>query len=195
MAIPTLITRRRSLVGLSASALTMGLPIATQAGAAVPVPLPELIANSRMALVATPREAVSNWEGAGSSRRIVTYSRLEVHQPMHGHHPDSSQLYVRTLGGRVGDIGQVVHGEAELTLNQASVFFLHDIESELFRVTAMAQGHYPLLRDGEGVDRLTTSPKLADFVVQDPHCAVVKLRGKTVSAAERLLASEVERSK
>ncbi len=180
-------TRRTALLGLWASGLACSVPGIARAGAALPITLKELVESSRMALVATPREAVSNWEREGGSRRIVTYSRVEVQQPLAGQHPEAAELYVRTLGGRVGDIGQIVHGEAELTLGQSSVFFLHDFDAGLFRITAMAQGHYPLIDDNEGNKRLTTSPKLADFVSPDPHCAVNKLRGKTVSAAERLL--------
>jgi hypothetical protein len=108
-------------------------------------------------------------------------------QSVDGRFPDDSEFYVRTLGGRVGDVGQVVHGEAELEREQPSMFFLHEALAGAFGITAMAQGHYPLAKDADGVHRLNISRTLSDFVKKDPYSAVARLRGKTVADAERLV--------
>lgn len=184
--------RRTLLLGLSASTLTCLWPGAARAGAATPASLRELLEHSQFALVGTPRQADSQWEGRDKARRIVTYSRVEVQQPIDGRHPDDSSLTVRTLGGRVGDVGQIVHGEAELELNQAAVFFLASYESGLFAVTAMAQGHYPLFEDSEGIRRLQTSPRLSDFLHKDPNSAASRLRGHTLLDTERMVLKELD---
>lgn len=59
---------------------------------------------------------------------------------------------VLTWGGRVGDVGQKVHGEAQLTIGEPLVLFLQDAESGLFRVTGMAQGRFSV--SGTGPDAL-----------------------------------------
>lgn len=189
--------RRAALLGLLASGLVCAIPRGARAGAALPVPLNELISRSRLSLVGTARQASSVWEGSGGGRRIVTYSRVEVHQRLDGQSVSTSELFVRTLGGAVGELAQAVHGEAQLELGKPAVFFLRDLAiapegsdaavGDVFVITAMAQGHYPLLKDNEGTDRLTLSPKLGDFLRADPHCAVNKLRGKSVADAERLV--------
>jgi hypothetical protein len=190
--------RRSVLVGLSASAALALYPDATRAGAARAVSVGELVSYSRYALVGSAQHSESQWEGADQQRRIVTYSQLEVLQPLDGRQPSDSKLFIRTLGGAVGDIGQVVHGEAEFELGKPAVFFLRPmlvkgVETGTFGVTAMAQGHYPLLKDLDDVLRLTTSRSLADFGTSDPHCAVSRFRGKTVLGAERLIHEELGR--
>ncbi len=157
------------------------------AGAAIPVSLEKLVHYSHLAVVATMREAVGTWERTPTGKRIVTYSRVEVHQPLDGRSPPEGELTIRTLGGRVGDTGQVVHGEAELTLNEPAVFFVRPADAGSFAITAMAQGHYPLDEDEQGTYRLSTSPRLADFIRRDPDSAVSRLRGKSVADCERLV--------
>jgi hypothetical protein len=153
------------------------------------------VQNSRFALVGTPKEAHSNWESDGRGRRIVTYTKVEMLQSIDGRTPDDSVMYVRTLGGRVGDVGQIVHGEAELERDRPSVLFLHEAVSGAYGITAMAQGHYPLSVDEDGVHRLGVSRTLSEFITKDPYSAVARLRGKTVAAAERLVLEALHESK
>jgi hypothetical protein len=160
-------------------------------GAAVPVSLLELVSASSAIVVGVPRRASSAWEGDGDGRRIVTLSRVEVLQAINERAPKDSIVTVQTLGGRVRDVGQIVHGEAALELNRPAVLFLRAARKGQLRVTAMAQGHYPLRDDERGDPRLHQSPRLGDFVVTDPYGAVARLRGKTLGACERLIAEEL----
>lgn len=181
------IQRRDWLFGLGASCATFFGARPADAGAAIPISLPELVHRSQHAVVATAREGSATWEHTPTGKRIVTYSRIEVQQPLDGRSPEDSHLFVRTLGGTVGDVGQLVHGEAELIRNEPAVFFLHPSLQGTYGLTAMAQGHFRLTPDERGVHRLNPSPKIGDFVSRSPESAVARLRGKTVADCERLV--------
>jgi hypothetical protein len=153
------------------------------------VSLRELMQRSRHALLATPTDAESRWETAYGARRIVTYTRVVVSQALDGRSSEQSELQIRTLGGKVGHLGQVVHGEARLELDKATALFLDLDDEQVWRVTAMAQGHYPLRPDAAGVGRLVRSPDLPQMR-SDAAAAVVLLPGRTVLEVERLLAEQ-----
>lgn len=180
-------TRRGLLLGLPACGLSLALKKPVWAGSAHPLSLPELVSGSRLVLVGTPTSAESHWEKRQGGQRIVTYTRVEVLSVLSHQHPSDSQLYVRTLGGKVGDIGQIVHGEAELALHGTGVLFLHDWQDGVFGVTGLAQGHYPLENDDSGTPRLHVNPGLAHFVAKDPQSAVNRLRGRSVGACQELV--------
>jgi hypothetical protein len=148
--------------------------------------LPQLVGLSQYALVGTPKEASSRWETVGSSRRIVTYSWLEVSHPIDGRPPPETSLLLRTLGGTVGDIGQLVHGEARLELGAPAVVFLTPDGDGVLGVTAMAQGHYPLAFESDKIARLRPSPDMP-ALVDVAGCAVQRLVRRTVVEAEQLV--------
>jgi hypothetical protein len=126
----------------------------------------------------------------GSSRRIVTYVQVEVTQPIDGRPPPDTTLFLRTLGGQVGDIGQLVHGEARFELGSQSVMFVAPDEDGVLGITAMAQGHYPLRADtASEIVRLRPSPNMPSLTRVEGS-AVQRLVSKTVVEAEGLV-SEV----
>ena len=90
--------------------------------------LKELVQQSRTVVVATPLGGSSSWERVGGSRRIVTRTRIRVDQLVRGQDPDSSEMVVRTLGGSVGKIGQLVEGQAELRAGQSTLLFTLELE-------------------------------------------------------------------
>jgi hypothetical protein len=141
---------------------------------------------SQYALVGAATEAYSRWESVGSSRRIVTYVQVLVTQPIDGRPPPETSLLLRTLGGRVGDIGQLVHGEAKFELDAPAVVFLAPDSDGVLGVTAMAQGHYPLSRESRDVARLLASPNMPSLT-QVQGSAVERLVRKTVLEAESMV--------
>lgn len=183
---PTLLSRRLMLAGLLTSGGAFFARSAT-AGAAIPVRLDELLGQSEHVLVGTPRQSESMWEQMGDTRRIVTYTRVAVNETLDESMPRDAEVFVRTLGGVVGEIGQIVHGEAKLELEAPSVLFLRSRREGTFRVTAMAQGHYPLSPDDEGTLRLNASPRLPDFISNDRAAAAAQLRGKSLPYAHALI--------
>jgi len=154
------------------------------AGTAVGVTLPALVRRSSVVAFSRSLEASSRWEEIGGSRRIVTYQRVWFDELLFGQ-PSSQELWVRTLGGRVGDLAQIVHGEAELRVGDPCLLFVHPGRDGVPVVTELAQGHYPLRADG-GSFRLHPSPRLGRILAADGS-AVKALVGRTRAEATSLL--------
>lgn len=163
----------------------MALSAAGPAGATVvrAVSLEELVKRSSSVLVGLPLERWAEWARIGGTKRIVTLTRLRVEETVSG--AEDSELLVRTLGGRIGDLGQLVDGEAELRVGERSLVFAHRFEPGLSGVTAMAQGHYPF-ESGSGEPRLVRSPRVATMV-QSKSAAVAQLEGMTLRDAKSLV--------
>jgi hypothetical protein len=159
-----------------------GLSAVRSAEAAVSIrlSLTELVDRSRYVVIATPAEHRSAWEELASGRRIVTYTRLIVERPLKGE--PTGELWVRTLGGRVDSIGQLVSGEARLTEGQRALVFLADVPGTIV-VTGLAQGHFPIATDETGVARLRLSPD---------RPGIVERRGPTIGADEALFGTTLE---
>ncbi len=172
-----------ALVGASSAVLAGAEP--AYATVARAIAMSALVKQSRSVVLATPLSARSEWTHIGGSRRIVTITRVRVDEHIARNAPDSSEVLVRTLGGRVGNLGQVVHGEAELRSDRTCMLFLHDADDGLSTVTAMAQGHYPLLVDA-GKRTLQRSPGLAKLLMT-PDAAVERLSGLGLEAAAKLV--------
>jgi hypothetical protein len=187
-----MLSRRQVLGALGLGCAAMASPRVASATMARAIRLPELVGLSRFALVGTATDAYSRWETVGKTRRIVTYVRLEVTQPIDGRPPPDTSLMVRTLGGRVGDIGQLVHGEARFELGAASVVFVAPDTDGVLGITAMAQGHYPLQLDPDSIPRLSPSPNMPTLTRIDGS-AVQRLARRTVIEAEGMV-SEILRA-
>jgi len=149
------------------------------------VSLVELVRRSTRIARATPLESFARSEEIGGARHIVTYSRLRIDDSIHGSSSDSETL-VRTLGGRVGDLGEIVHGEAELTLNESCLVFLMSDANGVELVTAMAQGQYPLSVDAAGTPRLGLGRNLP-HLLGGATSAVAQLTGKPLAEARTLI--------
>ena len=149
------------------------------------LPVAELVGRSRHVLVGEPLDAYSVWEQLGPRKHIVTYTRVRAVELLAGADPAQDELLVRTLGGRVGELGELVHGEAMLTLGERSVLFVMPTRDAL-GVTAMAQGHYPLRRDNAGAERLRRSPEAAELLHEEGS-AVKRLTGLQIAEARSLV--------
>jgi hypothetical protein len=166
---------------LSPHARSLGPPPA-EAAVSMLVSLHELTQSSSYVVVATAAERRSAWEDMPSGRRIVTYTRLDVERSVVG--DPGKSVWVRTLGGEVGTLGQSVSGEARLTPGARALVFLYKAGSTVV-VTAMAQGHFPVSTDAAGLARLGASPDAG---------ALVAPRGPTLSARDELVGVTLERA-
>ncbi|HTN85509.1 MAG TPA: hypothetical protein VL242_17545 [Sorangium sp.] len=175
--------------GLSPGALLSG-PREAQAAVSVQLSLEELVSRAAYVVVATATEQRSQWEELGGSRRIVTYTRLSVDRPVAGQ-PDG-EIWVRTLGGVVGDIGQQVSGDAQLKIGGQAMVFLSRAGSALV-VAGMAQGHYPVV-DGEEGRRVAGAPRVAvRRLAASPDGGTVLPRpGPAISAREQLVGATLD---
>jgi hypothetical protein len=150
----------------------------------------ELVQRSQHVVLGEPLEAYSIWERIGSAKHIVTYTRVRTHELLAGRDPDHDELLVRTLGGQVGELGELVHGEARLSLGARGVLFVMPA-GEALAITAMAQGHYPLRRE-QSIERLRRSPAAAELI-DEAGSAVERLPGLQVPEARELLKQAVRR--
>jgi hypothetical protein len=120
----------RSLALLLAFAAALALAPPAEAMLAVEASVQQLVAESDMAVDAMPEESYSTWEDIPKvGRRIVTYTRMRVTDAAFGDVP--GEVWVRTLGGHVGDIGQRVEGEAEFSKGSRAVVFLRRVADAL----------------------------------------------------------------
>jgi hypothetical protein len=167
----------------------LGVPRLALASLARALPLEELVGRSQHVVVGEPLDAESVWEQIGQRKHIVTYTRVRALELLAGEAPKQDELLVRTLGGRVGDLGELVHGEAMLTLGARGVVFVMPARGAL-AVTAMAQGHYPLARDAAGAERLRRSPEAVELLGEDGS-AVKRLSGLQLPEARALMRQAV----
>ncbi len=114
----------------------------SQASVSVAVVFDELVRQSNAIAAVTPVERQTKWEDG----RIVTYTRVRVDSLVAGELPQD--VWVRTLGGVVDTIGQIVDGEPSFVVGQQSLVFLHG-RVHGFEVTARAQGQFAIA-GGEG---------------------------------------------
>jgi hypothetical protein len=177
---------RRGLLRVAvAGALGTLIGKPAHASVARALPLDELTRRSRHVLLGEPLDSYCTWERIGQRKHIVTYTRVRAHELLGGKDPDGDELMLRTLGGRVGELGELVHGEAILQLGERSVVFVMP-SREALAVTAMAQGHYPLFKDARGAERLLRSREARELI-GETGAAVQRLNGLQVSEARSLV--------
>jgi len=177
---------RRHSLGLMGTLLAaVALRRMSHATTARAVSLTDLVARSSRVARGTPLEGFSRFEDIGDTRHIVTYTRLRVDELIHGA-PSEPEMLVRTLGGRVGTLGEIVHGEAVLALDESCVAFLQTNSDGIDQVTEMAQGHYRLLTDPSGTTLLRPSLNLPRLM-PSAGAAVQQLSGLELGAARALI--------
>ena len=172
-------------------ALGLAFSRPAEASLARAVQVEELMGRSQHVMLGEPLDAYSVWEKVGQRKHIVTYTRVRALEVLGGADPKQDELLVRTLGVGVGELGELVHGEALLTLGERSVLFVMPARGAL-SVTAMAQGHYPLVRDASSVERLRRSPE-AKELLNEQGAAVQRLTGLRVPEARTLLETAVRK--
>ncbi|WP_437539292.1 hypothetical protein WME79_23745 [Sorangium sp. So ce726] len=176
----------------SRGALLSG-PRAAQAAVAIQLSLDELVAAASYVVVATAIEQRSQWEELGGARRIVTYTRLSIDRTVAGQ-PDG-EVWVRTLGGVVGDVGQHVSGDAQIAIGAQAMVFVSRVGSALV-VSGMAQGHYPVV-DGEEKPTVAGGAGARRIAVRrlavSPDSGTVLPRpGPAISAREQLIGATLD---
>jgi hypothetical protein len=156
----------------------------------VGVSVAELARWSTAVAVVTTLESQSAWEGT----RIVTLSRVHVDRLVAGR-TETVEPIVKTFGGQVGRIAQVVGGEAELAPGSHWMLFLRESTDGTSSVTARAQGQFLMTEVGRAQWHLSRSPHLGHLV--DRRGAAVRsaaseLEGLSVETAERVIQSAWE---
>jgi hypothetical protein len=134
-------------------ALIVLLPPQARASVSIAVAFEALVKESSAVAIVTPVEQKSVWENG----RIYTYSRVHADNGVAGELNTGDEAWVRTMGGVVGHIGQLVDGEAVLTVGRPSLVFLRQGPPGSLEVTARAQGQYALTLDDTKTQRFVRS--------------------------------------
>jgi len=129
-----------------------------QASVSIAVTFDGLVRETSLAAVVTPIEQRAYWENG----RIYTYTRVSVDRVLAGGAADGAgaasdkpgEVWVRTMGGIVGKIGQAVDGEAVLIVGRPSLLFLHSGPPGALEVTARGQGQFPIVVDEKKATRV-----------------------------------------
>jgi hypothetical protein len=168
-------------VGMGAAVVSESV---ASASVLIAITFDDLVGRSSSAAFVTPFESRSVWENA----RIYTYTHVHVDTAVGGSLASGDEPWVRTMGGIVGGLGQVVDGEAVLTTGRPTLLFLHDGPAEAagaLEVTARAQGQYAIRLDDKGVAKLVLSSAAGGVI--PPSTIPVESDGKT----RRKMASEL----
>jgi hypothetical protein len=153
--------------------------------------LERLAQRSEHILVGTPLQSTCRYETIGGKRRIVTDTRFRIDALVAKSAPGDSEVLVCTLGGVLDGVGELVHGEAELVMQERSVVFLRRRSDGLMFCEGMSQGHYPLLLEPQR-SLLRASPKLPSLVFPNGS-AVERLRGRELGEARTLVLEALTR--
>ena len=118
------------------------VPSDASASVSIAVGYDALVKDADNIVVVTPGDQSSVWEDG----RIYTYTKVKVDQPVAGDLAAGGEGFVRTMGGVVGKIGQLVDGEPVFTSGKQSMLFLRKLKvASTFEVSARAQGQFPVL--------------------------------------------------
>jgi len=180
-------TRRGFLLGAASFAASVGATLYARPASATLVrglPLPVLVQRSERILVVEPLEAVCKYAEIGGRRSIVTDTRVRVHETWA--EGDESELVLRTLGGRLDGVAELVHGQPELTLGVHGVAFLKlGRDQQVWWTVGMAQGHFPLSGSSQ-TSRLLANRNLPSILNLETS-AVRRLVGRQLSEARELV--------
>jgi MYXO-CTERM domain-containing protein len=170
---------------LAIAAASPALMTTTDARASVSIAVlfGELVQRATGVAVVTPVEQHATWEEG----RIYTYTRVRVDSLAAGELPEGT--WVRTMGGKVGNIGQLVEGEAVLTMGRPTLLFLEPVRSPgaagVFEVTARGQGQFVVAPRAEGGPQILRS--YAGGALAPPSQERLARFGGTVSAGDPAL--------
>lgn len=185
---------RRSFVRAAGAGTLVSLGLGGEAHATLVrgLTLEELAAESGRILVGRALDSSCQWVTIAGRRRIVTDTRVRVEDVLAKAAPADSEILVRTLGGSIGDVGALVHGEADLLLDESCVVFLRPVADGMHRIIGMAQGHYPVAPDVQRVPRLKRSPRSSE-IVGGNRAAIRRLVGLDIDTARRSIHEALKR--
>lgn len=175
--------RRSLLLGLGGSAAWAALPRSAAATLVIGLTLRQLVDRSAHILVVGALDSASFYTTIGGRRCIVTETRVQVHDVLAKASPGDRELTVRTLGGRVGGMSELVMGQAALSPSTPDVAFLKRGADGAHWFVGMAQGHYPLSGADPILQPSANLPEIRDFY----SSAVRALTGARLAEARRLL--------
>lgn len=177
---------RRTFLMSSAAATAVLVARSATATLVRGLDLPQLVARSTRVVELRALEAFSHHVTLGGQRCIVTDTRVQVESVVAKGAPAQGELWVRALGGIADGVGELVHGQAELTIGERCLGFLKEASDGMHWVTGMAQGHYPTHVAPSGQTLLQASrnlPTIRDW----QSSAVRRLAGQPLERARQMV--------
>jgi hypothetical protein len=171
----------RALIGgaLLLPAAAVLAPTDAAASVSIAVQYEQLVKDADLVAVITPGEAKSVWEDG----RIYTYTEVHVDQPVAGDVAAGHTAWVRTMGGVVGQVGQLVDGEPVFTKEKSSLLFLRKFNANrVYEVSARAQGQYPVVIDPQTKQRKIIRATSVGMLLP-PRTAAAATEGPPVAGA------------
>jgi hypothetical protein len=139
-----------AVAALAFGAVTLAPCPTASASVSIAVGWDALLKDADAVAVITPVESKSVWEGG----RIYTYTRVKVDQGVAGDLGTGAEAWVRTMGGVVGKVGQLVDGEPVFVSGKSSLLFMRKFQAGAWEVSARAQGQYPIVLDASKVRKV-----------------------------------------
>jgi len=124
---------------LAATYLLLALPTSALATSVRARTSQQLAQDSDLVIVGRVLERTGSWQGT----RIVTTHRIKIDSIWTGNYPDTELEFV-SLGGSVGDIGQIVSGSSQLPAGTQAVMFLTRLSKGRFCSVALSQGVFEI---------------------------------------------------
>jgi hypothetical protein len=173
---------------LAVCLVAMCVPSIGRASVSIPVTFDDLLRRSSAVAIVVATEQHATWE----SGRIVTYTRLRVDRLIAGILPP--ELWVRTMGGAVGPVGQLVEGEATFAVGGSSLVFVHPHADgstpASFGIVEGAQGQFALIESPAKALRIAAAPGLGGLTEPSgsARLALDVLVGRSLDDAARFIA-------
>lgn len=161
------------------------VPFVALATSQIPHTVPQrALASDRVAVVeVVERKTVSD---PADPRRIKTHTQLQVRENVRGTGPSSVTLV--QLGGTLGQQAFIIPGDAEFTVGERALVFLHCTAPERCYLVAMGEGKLPIV-DGDKVvvhDMVTeeySRRPLRELIAELRALPAGKVRGPAAPAA------------
>ncbi|HTB77281.1 MAG TPA: hypothetical protein VK762_28750 [Polyangiaceae bacterium] len=166
------------LIALGAPGLSSLVPADAAASVSIAATFDGLLHDSTTAAVVTAAESRAVWEDG----RIYTYTHVHVSRAVAGELTTGGEAWVRTMGGVVGKVGQIVEGEAAFAPGDSSLLFLRPGPIGAYVVTDRGQGQYPVVVD---------DPKQVAHIVKSHSVGMLVAPRVVATAAAPRLAAEV----
>jgi hypothetical protein len=183
--------RRLLLRALGIAALAPLVPGVARATLVRGLTLKQLSLRATAIVALRALDSSSHYEDIAGRRLIVTDTRVRIEDVLAKGAPRDRELLVRTLGGRVGGMRELVLGQPALSLARSDVAFLQLGSDGAHWFTGMAQGHYPLVDTEQGELALGVSPQVPE--IRDLEGSAVRaLAGRKLGVARGLIQSAVQ---
>jgi hypothetical protein len=155
------------------------VPSDASASVSIAVGYDALVKDADTVAVITPGEQKSVWEDG----RIYTYTKVHVDQGVAGDLGAGADGWVRTMGGVVGKVGQLVDGEPVFAKEKSSLLFMRKFKAGgVYEVSARAQGQYPVVVD-EATKRKRILRSTAVGMLLPPKQAQIATQGPPVAGS------------